>query len=459
MKIEELPGIPKIWIDFLNGRLAVLPAPLTVSALASHAGAIRDRVARNRDFIRNLSRGEPDGSQRLLQPGSFAVIANLEPGLFGGPVCQILKCLTALRLCEELEAHGVPAVPIGWLGGSPCWSATLVDPDGRICSLALSPCHTLPPGEISRLLLEIGQLGRESYDPEFLEMLAAAFSPGNSLAAACANLFSALLNEWGMIVIDPGSPHHGPAIADALSRLQTRASGMGRIEPLVKKTAGSLAAKGYSEPPPGEAIPVSLLQSSVLPVLAFVADPVEIFPLALALPVMDALLLARPMVWPQASATIGDSKARRTIDRYGLTLHELYLGPDELMRRIGSSFPRHAPGALRELKSFVEARISAVESMFPPEGGFSGPADDCRARIGYQVEKLRTHFESALERKEETARRRFRKTCNWLAPNGRLQQTELSGIQIPLSHSRTGLQSIYKTLDISKFEHQLIWMN
>ena len=52
---------------------------------------------------------------RFAQPGTVAVLTGQQVGLFSGPAYTIYKALTAARLAEDLNARGIPAVPIFWL--------------------------------------------------------------------------------------------------------------------------------------------------------------------------------------------------------------------------------------------------------------------------------------------------------------------------------------------------------
>ena len=110
--------------------------------------------------------------------------------------------------------------------------------------------------------------------------------------------------------------------------------------------------------------------------------------------------------------------------------------------------PNSASEKLESLKLAVEAQLGALVY-----------AGSCKEKIVYQLEKLREHFEAARATKQQALRRQMRKACNFLAPNGRVQDMELAGIQIPLRYSRAGLRSLYGKLDILKFEHQLISMD
>ena len=59
--------------------------------------------------------GESASLDLLARPGTVAVVTGQQVGLFSGPAYTIYKALTAARLAAQLNAQGIPAVPIFWL--------------------------------------------------------------------------------------------------------------------------------------------------------------------------------------------------------------------------------------------------------------------------------------------------------------------------------------------------------
>jgi uncharacterized protein YllA (UPF0747 family) len=425
MGIEKLPGVPGIWLDFLRGQ-----APMLRSA--------------NRDLIRNLADQQMEAPQiseniqRLNQPEAVVVLMQVSAGFFGGSAGQILKCLTGIKVCERLKEHSINAVPVAWVNPSPPqafskWSINLVDDDGQIHSLGIFPNDRVPDLAIE-LLSQVSAIGRGVFDIEVLDILQTAFIPGRSFSSATAHFYSALMKDWGMIVLDPTAAALQPAVNEALARVRIPAV-----------------------PFPEDGITWQLAMNTALPVLACVVDPVELGSLA-ALPDFEDFGLPRLLAWPRVSATIGDVRSRRTLDRYHLDLSQLYSGEAAVLRSLNEALPRAGLMKLEGAKSAVEATILELKSLVPEGSEISVAADSCREKVCYQLMRIRNNFEAALDTKVQTASRRIRNACNLLAPNQRLQENELAAVQIPLRYSRAGLQTLWERLDILNFEHQLIWM-
>jgi uncharacterized protein YllA (UPF0747 family) len=383
------------------GRLAFLDR-MKFEDLTARAEIFRGRTA-DRDLIRILSGRKAESPQiaenihRMGRPDAVVVLADLYPGLFGGPVCQVLKCLTAIKICEQLAMRSINAVPVAWnnLEASsefPGQSITLLDAHAEIHSLKLSAARIVPES-ISGLLAQIEDLGKGAFDPETLDVLRDSFLPGRSLTSATACLFSELTRDFGMVVIDP-------------SELSTKVTG-----------------------------------TDVLP--------------------LDSVPHAWPwpLTWPQVSATIGDTRSRRTFDKYYLDLSQLYQGESDWLDHFKRGLPRAGLEKLEDLQLEVDARIADLRSLVSGGTEFLQAAGLCREKVLYQINKLRHLFDAALKSKEQTAARRIRRACNLMAPNRKLQERELAGIHIPLTYSLAGLRELYEKMDIMNFEHQLIWMD
>jgi uncharacterized protein YllA (UPF0747 family) len=419
MRFEDLPGIPPIWSDFLRRGVPALPFPGTMQELAACAQRLRDRPEDN-GYVRLPVIGSShapkvsENIQRLRRPDAVIVVADLYPGLLGGPISQILKCLTAIKICELLIKSSCNAVPVAWMHATspPGFSVqpvSFLDDNTEIHSFEF-PAAAAVSRSNSRLLVQIADFGKGAFDTESLAMLHDSFSGEEAVSSATARLFSGLMRDLGMVVVDPSI---FPAQSDGIARV---------------------------------------------PVLARVIGPFEIDSFAHGMPDLENADFSRTMIWPQVSATIGDVRSRRTLDRYHLELSHLYRGEREVLERFKRGLPNAGLAKLDSLAAEVEAMMKELGSCFSEEK-FLKAHSSCREKILYQIGKLADLFSAAMRSKERTASLRIRKACNLMAPNGRLQERELAGIQIPLSYSLAGLHVLYEKLDILSFEHQIIWMD
>ena len=376
------------------------------------------------------------------------------------------KCLTAVKVCEELAVRGFSAVPVCWINANPPekfsqHSVRLLDPESELHELELpidnplnfSPEATLSPIQVSGLFSQIENLGRGSFDDEILDILRSRFDSDTTCSSAVTRMIAGVVEEWGMIVLDANAPALKPKMAGAFARVRSQA---GTTESILKKTAEELASAGYVGKATISAVHADLVQSLVLPVAVRVVDPGEVFLYASSLPVFNGMGLPEPLAWPQSSITVLDARSRRILERYGLDIHQLYEGENETIRRIIGDSSDIASRRLDNLMSEVASVMDELNVLEPMESKFLGSVHTCREKIIYQLEKLRKYCADAGARKKDAVNRQIHKVCNFLAPDGSIQERELAGIFFPLRYSLAGLRSLYEKVDIFKLDHQLI---
>jgi bacillithiol synthase len=454
MNYEELPGIPKLWIDFLHAAMPLLPGPLEMPGIH----AVVDGIAKT--SIPNY--------QLNLGANSVAIVVNFHASLFGGPIAQILKCLTAIKICEELKQQGIAASCIVWISRPPAGFSAhalqLLDRNSEIRRFALTDHEKaqcmqpgmLPQPRITEILAEIRQMGAGRFDEETLELLNDSFHSQETMSSVHAQWIASLFKEWGLIVVDSEAPEVRSAYKESHSALFNQQE---RIQSLIQKQRADLTQRGYEANTPDSAIPSCLIQSGMMPVAAFVADPLEIYDFAIAAPIYEALGWVQPIIRPRCSATIIHGRNRRTLDRYHLQLSQLFGGEQKAMEFVLNSINHDAVTALNRLQAEADGCLTEISACESADKKFLKIRENCRKKILYQLAKLQRHCSDAVAIKEQTAMRKIRRACHWLAPNGHLQENELGGIQIPLHYSRAGLKALYEKLDIRNLEHQIIEMD
>ena len=171
MRLDEVPGIPRAWTDFVR-RFGASGDPFDP-----------ERFGRMAERMPGASGGRP------LPGGTLAVVAHVRTGPLGGALSEWLKCLTAVRVASELSARGRRATAVIGLRPDPPGAASgpaprLVDSRGVIrevdpadLGLLADLLRVPPPREGARLpgLLLGRLLGEEN--AVVLEAPAAAALP------------------------------------------------------------------------------------------------------------------------------------------------------------------------------------------------------------------------------------------------------------------------------------------
>jgi uncharacterized protein YllA (UPF0747 family) len=412
VNFEELP-VSQLWLDFLSdaGRE---PLSLASPDRIDRFNKSRQKALDLSQFYipedKWLSPRTIDNIQRLRQSDSVAVVATIPANILGGTASQFFKCLTAVKVSEELMRRSISAVPVCWVSaesGSES-SIVLLDDVGELH-------HPSLLSNISDLISGIEKLGCGAFDSEVIQMLGEAYSGETPLCAASARFFSGLMKEWGLVSLS-----------------------------LLPSCSNASRESEY------------FTQSSVLPAFVSIVGPEDILSFTAASSQFDALDFLQPIGWPAMSATILDPRSRKTLEKYNLSLGDLFAGEIEAINKIQFGMPD--PDKLSGLQLAVEKAMADLENLVSAGDDFLKVRNSCKEKIVYQIEKLRKNLEMAILNKRQVAERRLHRACNFLAPNGNFQEREL-GAYFLLRYSSSVLGRLYEQLNAAVLKHQLITMD
>lgn len=469
------PEGPALWRDYASGsleRFGLVTEPWDPGTLKARAALLRRNAPALEKLLRYVEDGLKPGDNRALEnirglrrPGTVVVAAAIHAALFGGPLSQILKCLTAVKACRELARYSIEAVPLCWVDtDAPSdfsqWEVCLPDHEGDLIRFslqahepAIGAADPLPLDRMELLLGKMENLGRGDFDAETLKSLRSAYGCGATLASATARLFQDWMSPWGAIVIDAGGEDIKAILEEASAALCGRTDKAGM---LLRAQALTPAESGYAPTEAGDARPHFPLQNCIFPVAATVLDPFEIHSFVQSLPVFEEIGIAPPLACPQSRAAIVDARSRRTLAAYGLNVRHLFAPESEWKARMEETIPRAAERKLKELSSEVEHRMAELKALIPAEVGSRVKEDSLGRRMLYQIEKLRRRCEQAAERRLLTADRRIRRSRNFLAPGGDFQERRLAGVYFLLRYSPSVLERIHDELEFFQFEPCII---
>jgi len=464
LKFEELPDISKDWVDFNAGahpELSLVSFQNNRHFLHSHLNKVRRNTFRKERSIPLLpdegnthSDRKLKNIHRLQEPGTVIVVVNIEADLLGGDFSQFLKCMTAVKVCEALEASAITAVPVCWIcqpsgiGKAPNRPFRMLDAESELHRMYVQPdeCVQASSGEslsfsrVSKLIAQVEAIGKDTFDPEILAVLKKAYAEDSSRSSGCAHLLSDLMDIWGLITVDSQSAYWQ-------SVLRERENGFRRQFGV---SGGSV--EGTPE--------ICFMQSSIFPVFACVLDSYELKPFIEARMAFNACGLVPPVVWPSSSATVIDSRSRRVLEKYRLNLQDFFVGEADILNRIQERIPQSSITAkLDSLKSDVQRCMDTLNNLAPEDAGFRKTKKSCRERIVFQLDKMRDRVEAAGTHRQLVAQSQIHRVSNSLAPDGVRQEGGLSGVYFLLRYSRNLLSLLHEELDIMKFEHQLIYLD
>ena len=414
--------------------------------------------------------------ERVGGGAGVVVTTGQQPGLFGGPLYTLAKALSARALAEQLEpAIGLPVAPVFWAATDDTdWDegrrAFVVGADG-LEELALTtapasgtPVARAPLGrEVDALRARLARVcGTAAYAPA-LDAVTRAYVAGRSAGDAYVALLRQLLEPLGIAVLDASHPATRAAgfqlmrrallksatIADAIAARGAAITAAG-FTAQVREVAGLSvvfrdAHDGHKRRlrldearalvplvAPGELAPNVLLrpvvERGILPTVAYVAGPGEYAYFAQVSAVADALAVPQPLAVPRWSGTIVEPRVTRALDALGLDVAALDDPRAAEAALAGRLAPAGLDGAFDALRTAIDERIAALDSV----AGGAEPLLSARAREGARLQlhgrvaRLERRATAAVKRRNAAAMRALATAQAALLPNGARQERVLS---------------------------------
>jgi bacillithiol biosynthesis cysteine-adding enzyme BshC len=459
--------------------------------------------------------------RKLESPDCFAVVTGHQAGLFSGPAFGLYKGLSAVKLANALSKQGLPAVPVFWLATEDhdldevnhCY---IQDRDGNPQRLEYpgeAPIAHAPVGSITfteailPLLEELRTLLPDSaYARELLSSLSECYRPGETFGRAFGRFLSRVFADFGVIMVDPmdrrlhklsvlafrvaveSAPailddlternrrlieagYHGQVhVSDSFSTLFYHVDGQRRALRLRDGRFVTAQGDSYStgdllkilerEP---ERISANVLlrpimQDTLLPTVAYVAGPSEIAYMAQAAVVYRRILGRMPVIFPRASITVLDGSSKKLLDKYGLSLVDLFGGKQVLREKLAASLlPPDLTELFRRVASTLEEDIQAIQTTLAKvDPTLADAAFNSGRKMQYQLSTLEHKAATAIQHRSDQIERDALRLENSLYPAKTQQERLYSGISFLARYGPDFLHRLYEQIPLHSAQHQMI---
>jgi uncharacterized protein YllA (UPF0747 family) len=499
-----LPGVSALFAAYVSSSDSAARfyrhAPFTDSgrrqaaAEALSGGAPREELVR---ALRQLN-GDHPSLEILARPDAVAVVTGQQAGLFGGPAYTLYKALTAIRVAQQLSGQGIPAAPVFWIATEDHDLAEVSSThvfDTRIRPVRLDAQAGLHAGgPVGRIPLPDPPLSllAEALDgflhaEDVLKRTASAYRNGRTFGEAFHALLDNLLGPFGLVFIDPLAPEIralaapllakaweqreqlGAALAQRRQELEQNGfhaqveveNGTGLFFVLDGETRRRAAAFS-GNPAPEQLSPNALLrpvmQDWLLPTAIYVGGPAEIAYFAQSEVLYSRLLGRMPAVLPRAGFTLVDGRTRRLMERHGLTLADFVRGEEALVETLAA---RLAPASLEAAFEQTAAGVTnLLDSLRAELGGFDPslvPALDLsRAKILYQISKIRRKAQRSALRRQSDAEQQARHAFRLVAPERRLQERYYSFLPFLARYGVRVIEDLLAAVDPVRPAHEVL---
>ena len=462
-----------------------------MSRFATARGEIATVLARqNRAF--GCSAPTLANIQRLSEPETFAVVTGQQVGLFSGPAFTLYKALTTVRLAQSLSEQGLPCVPVFWLATEDhdldeVSAGAIFDEEYNLLPLRDSgnrPSPRSPVGEVlhtAEISAALSQmetaLPEGESRPRLLQDLRECYVPGATWGESFARFMTRLFGRWGVILMDP--------LEESLHRLSSSVyqPALGKAAELragVLESSRALVQRGYHAQvhvgedstlvfvarhgdrvalhqrdgkffiEGSEELSLSKLQSllaerpldfspnvllrplvqdSLVPTLAYVAGPSELAYLGQAQSLYRALGRPQPVIFPRAAFTLLDSRSDRLMEKYKLSLEDVWQGDEHLSQKIAASgFADGWSGRFDqsegELEQLLDRLQGDIEKLDPT---LLDTLQHTKEKMKYQMDRLRGKLTRAALGRSDLLVRHVQALSRFLLPHKDLQERRVSG--------------------------------
>lgn len=464
------------------------------AAEALSGGAPRQEVV---EALRRFNPGQP-AVETLARPDAVAVVTGQQAGLFGGPAFTLYKALTAVRVAQTLTESGIPAVPVFWIATEDHDLAEISVAhvfDTRIRPVKLvadsgghagKPIGTVP---LERPPLDglAAALDGFLHAQEVVALAEAAYRPGRTFGEAFHALMEPILGPLGVIFLDPLQPEMRRLAAPLLERAWRQRAALGEALAVRRREleqsgfhaqvevadgAGLFflledgmrrrASLSSGEPDPLRLSPNALLrpvmQDWLLPTAVYVGGPAEIAYFAQAEVLYSRLLGRMPAILPRAGFTLVDGRTRRLMERHGITLADCMRGEEALVETLAARLaPPSLEAALSEAASGLASlldRLRAELDGFDPS--LASALDRSRAKMLYQLARIRRKAERAALRRLSDAEQQARHAFRLLTPERRLQERFYSFLPFLARYGLRLVEDILAAADPLRPAHEIL---
>ena len=340
-----------------------------------------------------------------------------------------------------------------------------------------------------------------------------SYRQGETLGTAFAKLYAKVFADWGVIILDPSDPElsrvaapiyraaieSAPEIAAALlergkqleragyhqqvkvtessvllfttrngARLPMSRRSVGDAsefvvdgEALGEKLSQAELLAEISEHPEHFSPNVLLrpvVEDYLLPTLAYTGGAAEAAYFAQAGVVYEKLLGRVTPIVPRFSATLIEPKMQRLFEKHGITITDVFNGPEALRKHIAARhLPHDLQAAFETAKQSFDANFSSVkEKLEKLDKTLVDAAETARSKMQHQLEKLYSQAARAEAQKGELVSRHAETISEAIYPDKGLQERGVGGIYYLARYGGDLLHQLYETIHTDCHDHQVI---
>ncbi|MFZ2322911.1 MAG: bacillithiol biosynthesis cysteine-adding enzyme BshC [Ignavibacteriaceae bacterium] len=201
-----------------------------------------------------------------------------------------------------------------------------------------------------------------------------------------------------------------------------------------------------------------ICQDYLLPTGFYIAGPSEIAYFAQITPLYDFYKIVTPIIYPRSSVTLLEKNIAAALDKYDLTMTDIFLGLDELKEKVIAGLSENnIEKTFEESLHEIDLTFDKLkENLFAIDKTLVDASLRYRERVVSAINELKSKAVKAQETKHETTVRQLTRMSNLLYPLGNLQEREINFIYFYNKYGRDLIKKIFDDISVNEFEHQVI---
>lgn len=487
----------------IGGVLGKRPRNVEELLKAAPTGAERlvPRQALAKAFLAYAERhGAPqeslDQAALLAEPNTHVVVTGQQPGLVGGPLFNLYKVATAIRLCRDIEQRDpkIRAVPVFWNHSDDhdfeeANRLFLVNGAQEVQRLRLdgerigSPLRAIHCGrEVERVLAEVDQILPQSESRAWALELFRPRHPDETLGEAAARMMFSLFGRHGLLVIEPRdlpeeafAPlgrwwEQANAIRDRVRQTCDELSDLGVDVTMDPAATMMFEMQGERRVPLSDGDPYRnvldlspgallrpLWQDACLPTIGFVVGPGELAYLAVVAPVYRMLGVPKPPLVPRSSLTLVEPSLQRLLQKFGWDLTDLDEAPEKLLLRANADEHDATEALLDDLVGSLQRGLDQVAAQVQAvDSSMLSAIDRVRTKSTEELQRLCQKLRSARQNREGQGLRQIRRLVANLRPRGRMQERVLGPVSFLAAHGPSLADALLEAAQPFVAEHGVL---
>ncbi len=204
----------------------------------------------------------------------------------------------------------------------------------------------------------------------------------------------------------------------------------------------------------------AVVQDYLLPTVAYVGGSAEIAYFAQTAEVYR--LLQRPVtpILPRSSLTVVEPHTGRVLERYGLSLVDLFPGLENVLARVveehlGADTARTFTEAEQNVNNDLDKLREKLKAIDPT---LADALETGRRKINYQLEGLRSRFHRAQMCRDEAAQRQLQRALDQLYPEKALQERHINVTSLLARHGSYVMEWIYNAINLGSTDHLIVYL-